>query len=126
MAFNSFEKLLQSNYYNDIFKAVDNYIYHHRSYISVKSHTVEDPNFKKLDDFAIKKVLSRKVRDGIIVSELQVIASLEIKGQTKYGYEIDSANLWLRMTVEYELNEGIHNFTVLQVNPFDPKDGSII
>lgn len=26
MAFNSFEKLLQSNYYNDIFKAVDNYI----------------------------------------------------------------------------------------------------
>ncbi|MDG3144564.1 XRE family transcriptional regulator [Streptococcus suis] len=122
MAFNSFEKLLQSNYYNDIFKAVDNYIYHHRSYISVKSHTVEDPNFKKLDDFAIKKVLSRKVRDGIIVSELQVIASLEIKGQTKYGYEIDSANLWLRMTVEYELNEGIHNFTVLQVNPFDPKD----
>ena len=94
MAFNSFEKLLQSNYYNDIFKAVDNYIYHHRSYISVKSHTVEDPNFKKLDDFAIKKVLSRKVRDGIIVSELQVIASLEIKGQTKYGYETDSANLY--------------------------------
>ena len=93
MAFNSFEKLLQSNYYNDIFKAVDNYVYHHRSEISVKSHTVEHPNFKKLDDFTIKKVLSRKVRDVMIVSELQVIASLEIKGQTKYGYETDSANL---------------------------------
>lgn len=122
MAFNSFEKLLQSNYYNDIFKAVDNYVYHHRSEISVKSHTVEHPNFKKLDDFTIKKVLSRKVRDGMIVSELQVIASLEIKGQTKYGYETDSANLWLRVTVEYELNEGIHDFKILKVIPFDPTD----
>lgn len=122
MAFNSFEKLLQSNYYNDIFKTVDNYIYHHGSEISVKSDTVEHPNFKKLDDFTIKKVLSRKVRDAMIVSELQVIASLEIKGQTKYGYETDSANFWLRVTVEYELNAGVHDFKVLKVIPFDPKD----
>ncbi|CQR25024.1 hypothetical protein BN1356_01367 [Streptococcus varani] len=122
MAYDSFDKLLQSNYYNDIFEAVDNYIYRNSSEISVKSHTVEYSNFKKLDDFTIKKVLSRKLRDKFIVSELQVIASLEIKGKTKYGYETDSANLWLRVTVEYELNGGIHDFTVLQVIPFDPKD----
>ena len=58
----------------------------------------------------------------MIVSELQVIASLEIKGQTKYGYETDSANFWLRVTVEYELNAGVHDFKVLKVIPFDPKD----
>ncbi|WP_367126830.1 hypothetical protein [Streptococcus suis] len=81
MAFNSFEKLLQSNYYNDIFKAVDNYIYHHRSEISVKSDTVEHPNFKKLDDFTIKKVLSRKVRDAMIVSELKSLLLLKLRGR---------------------------------------------
>lgn len=110
MAYNSFEKLLQTKYYNDIFKKVDNYIYNNRSEISVKSYTIDNPNYKKLDDFTVKKVLSREIRGGVIVSELQVVASLEIKGHTKYSYETDSANLWLIVTVEYKLDEGIHDF----------------
>lgn len=122
MGYNSFEKLLQTKYYNDIFKKVDNYIYNNRSKISVKSYTIDSPNYKKLDDFTVKKVLSRKIRGGVIVSELQVVASLGIKGHTKYVYETDSANLWLRVTVEYKLDEGINDFNVLQVIRFDTND----
>ncbi|MGF0071196.1 hypothetical protein [Streptococcus orisratti] len=95
MAYNSFEKLLQTKYYNDIFKKVDNYIYNNRSEISVKSYTIDNPNYKKLDDFTVKKVLSRKIRGGgVIVSELQVVASLEIKGHTKYSYETFFCRNW--------------------------------
>ena len=117
-----FEKFIQTNYYNDIYKKVENYVYRHRSEIVVRSYTIENPNFKQLDDFVVRKVLSRKVRDEKIISELQVIATLEIRGHIKYGYETDSTDIWLRVTVEYELDEGMHHFKVFQVTPFDSND----
>ncbi|WP_347089233.1 ImmA/IrrE family metallo-endopeptidase [Streptococcus parasanguinis] len=122
MLHRSFEKLLESNFYNIIFKAVDNFIYTNKSNLSVKSHTITDPNYKKLDDFSIKKVLSRKTEEEFIVSELQVIANLEIKGYTQYGYDSDSSNIWLRIKVIYKLEQGIHDFKVMSVIPFDSSD----
>ena len=76
----------------------------------------------KLDDFSIKKVLSRKVQDKFIISDLQVIANLEIKGDTKYGYESDSSNIWLRVKVMYKLKQGIHDFKIMSVVPFESSD----
>jgi|GEM_PF-5497720 len=93
----SFENFLESRYYNELYKAVDGYINRNRSDIPVMSHTITDPNYKKLGDFSIRKVMSRKIQDEFIVSNLQVIANLEIKGYTKYGYESDSSNIWLRI-----------------------------
>jgi hypothetical protein len=118
----SFEKLLESNFYNIIFKAIDSFIYSNKASLSVKSHTIIDPNYMKLDDFSIKKVLSRKVQDRFIISDLQVIANLEIKGYTKYGYESDSSNIWLRVKVMYKLKQGIHDFKIMSVVPFESSD----
>lgn len=118
----SFEKLIDSKFHNEIFKEINSYVYHNRSELTVKSHVIDNPNYKKLDDFSIRKVLSRKVRKDLIISDLQVIASLEIKGHTKYGYETDSANIWLRVTVTFELNEGIHNFKICRIIPFVSTD----
>lgn len=118
----SFEKILQGDYYNEIYNSLESYIYRNSSEIRVKSNVVDNPNYKKLDDFTVEKVLSRKIRAGYILSELQVIASLEVKGHTKYGYESDNADFWFRVTVQYKLNDGVHELTVLDVIPFDSKD----
>ena len=118
----SFENFLESRYYNELYKAVDGYINRNRSDIPVMSYTITDPNYKKLDDFSIRKVMSRKIQDEFIVSNLQVIANLEIKGYTKYGYESDSSNFWLRIKVIYKLEQGIHDFKVMSVIPFDSSD----
>ena len=118
----SFENFLESRYYNELYKAVDGYINRNRSDIPVMSHTITDPNYKKLGDFSIRKVMSRKIQDEFIVSNLQVIANLEIKGYTKYGYESDSSNIWLRIKVIYKLEQGIHDFKVMSVIPFDSSD----
>lgn len=122
MAFDSFEKFIQTTYYNDIFQRVKNYVYHHCSDKLMRSHIIDNPNFKQLNDFKVKKVLSRKIKNGLIVSELQIIASLDIRGHTKYGYKTDSSDIWLRVRVEFELDEGIHNFKVVRIIPFDVKD----
>lgn len=118
----SFEKILQGDYYNTIYNSLDSYIYRNGSEISVKSNVVDEPNYKKLDDFTVKKVLSRKIRADYILSELQVITSIEIKGHTRYGYESDNADFWFRVTVQFKLDDGVHELTVLDVIPFDSKN----
>ena len=84
----SFEKLLQSNYYNELYKPIYKYIRKNDSDICIKSHVLKDITFKSLVDFRINRVLSRKIKGDFIESELQIIAELEINGHTKYGYVI--------------------------------------
>ncbi|CCI63033.1 hypothetical protein SDSE_1539 [Streptococcus dysgalactiae subsp. equisimilis AC-2713] len=118
----SFEKLLQSNYYNELYKPIYKYIRKNDSDICIKSHVLKDITFKSLVDFRINRVLSRKIKGDFIESELQIIAELEINGHTKYGYESDSSELWLRVTVVYKLANGLNDFSVCKIVQFNSSD----
>ena len=48
-----------------------------------------------------------------------VVAILEIKGHSKYGYEVDNAEIWLDVTVSYQLNNGLHHFSVGNITEYD-------
>ncbi len=93
----SFEKLIQSQYYNELYMPIDKYISRNAPELYVKSHVIDDITSKRLEDFRINGVLSRKIKGDFIESELQIITELELKGRTKYGYESDSGELWLRV-----------------------------
>lgn len=54
-----------------------------------------------------------------IESHLLVVAILEIKGHSKYGYEVDNAEIWLDVTVSYQLNNGLHHFSVGNITEYD-------
>ena len=56
---------------------------------------------------------------GVLESHLLVVAILEIKGHSKYGHEIDSAEIWLDVTVSYQLNNGLHHFSVGNITEYD-------
>ena len=55
----------------------------------------------------------------VIESHLLVVAILEIKGHSKYGYEVDNAEIWLDVTVSYQLNNGLHHFSVGNITEYD-------
>lgn len=118
----SFEKLIQSQYYNELYMPIDKYISRNAPELYVKSHVIDDITSKRLEDFRINRVLSRKIKGDFIESELQIITELELKGRTKYGYESDSGELWLRVTVLYKLDNGLKDFTVTQIIKFNSSD----
>ena len=118
----SFEKLIQSQYYNELYVSIDKYISRNAPELYVKSHVIDDITSKRLEDFRINRVLSRKIKGDFIESELQIITELEIKGRTKYGYDSDSGELWLRVTVLYKLDNGLKDFNVTQIIKFNSSD----
>ena len=95
------------------------YIYLHRDEIKVRSYTLSLISYKALDDFTVKSVLTRNRVGDAIESHLLIIATLEIKGHSKYGYEVDNAEIWLDVTVSYQLNNGLHHFSVGNITEYD-------
>ena len=95
------------------------HIYLHRDEIKVRSYTLSLISYKALDDFTVKSVLTRNMVGDMIESYLLVVAILEIKGHSKYGYEVDNAEIWLDVTVSYQLNNGLHHFCVGNITEYD-------
>ena len=118
----SFEKLLQSKYYNDLYASIKEHISQNESDLYIKTNFLDSITSKTLIDFCINKVLSRKIKEDFIESELQIITELELKGRTKYGYESDSGELWLRATVLYKLDNGIKDFSIGRIIQFNSSE----
>lgn len=110
------ESVIEKTFYNELFSKLKSYIYLHRDDIKVKSYTLSSISYKALDDFTVKSVLTRNRIGDAIESHLLIIATLEIKGHSKYGHEVDSAEKWLDVTVSYQLDNGLHHFSVKNIS----------
>lgn len=113
------ELFIKKTFYNELFNKLKSYIYLHRDEIKVRSYTLSSISYKALDDFSVKSVLTRNMVGDMIESYLLVVAILEIKGHSKYGYEVDNAEIWLDVTVSYQLNNGLHHFSVGNITEYD-------
>ena len=113
------ELFIEKTFYNELFNKLKSYIYLHRDEIKVRSYTLSSISYKALDDFSVKSVLTRNMVGDMIESYLLVVAILEIKGHSKYGYEVDNAEIWLDVTVSYQLNNGLHHFCVGNITEYD-------
>ena len=113
------ELFIKKTFYNELFNKLKSYIYLHRDEIKVRSYTLSSISYKALDDFSVKSVLTRNMVGDMIESYLLVVAILEIKGHSKYGYEVDNAEIWLDVTVSYQLNNGLHHFCVGNITEYD-------
>lgn len=115
----NFTKYLKNAFYNELFRSINTYIFRNKENIRVSKTNIDNINFKALDDFDIRKVLSSKIINQHLYSVLQVVCSLEVKGFGKYGYEKDSGEIWLNVHVSYHFNNGIKNFHVIKVEDTD-------
>jgi transcriptional regulator with XRE-family HTH domain len=116
----SFKTLFQNTFYNELFTQINSYVYNSRESLNISSYSIDDIKFAKLDDFSIKSIHASNKSGDFIVSDLLVIGFLNIGGHGRFGYEKDSAEIWLSVKVKYLLTDGLHQFSVLKVKPYVP------
>lgn len=115
----SFQKLLQDTIYNALFAKISSYIYECRESLDVSTYLIQKTKYIRLDDFTIKSIPVSNKDEDFIVSDLLVIGYLEIAGYSKYGYEKDSAEIWLSVRVRYLLENGLHQLSIIRIKPYD-------
>jgi hypothetical protein len=114
-----FEKIISSNFYNELFSSLNSFILSNRSKIKISKCCIDDISYIKLDDFEILRILSTKKVGCHLKSFLQVIAYVDVKGKNRNTYEVASGEVWLHVSVTYELNDGIKNFIIREINTTD-------
>ena len=114
-----FEKIIASTFYNELFSSLNHFILSNRSKIKISKCCIDDINYITLDDFEIRRVLSTKKVGCQLKSFLQVIAYVDVKGKNRNTYEVDSGEIWLHVSATYELNDGIKNFIIREINTTD-------
>lgn len=114
-----FERIISSTFYNELFSSLNHFILSNRSKIKISKCCIDDINYITLDDFEIRRILSTKKVGCQLKSFLQVIAYVDAKGKNRNTHEVDRGEVWLHVSVTYELNDGIKNFIMREVNTTD-------
>lgn len=55
-----FEKIISSNFYNELFSSLNSFILSNRRKIKISKCCIDDISYIKLDDFEILRILSTK------------------------------------------------------------------
>jgi hypothetical protein len=116
--FDSFEKYLEDQYYNEIFKGLKSYIYQNRSRLNLSSNVVQDPRFVELDNFHVMDVTYREVEEDRILFRAAVEADITISGKSRRDYEQDMVNPWFAVSITGVLNDGLHDVIISDISEY--------
>ena len=68
-----FEKIISSNFYNELFSSLNRFILSNRNKIKISKCCIDDINYITLDDFEIRRILSTKKVGCQILMKLIVV-----------------------------------------------------
>jgi len=114
----SFISTIQNNFYNYLFIELHSYVFNHRESIEIPSRRKGRILSIKLDAFTIKKMLASNLVNGLIESDLKVIAHLAVRVQTKFDMELDNADIQLFVRIRYHLENGLSQLEILQIKSY--------
>lgn len=118
---NSFEKYVETTYYNEIFNRVKSYIYYNKDNMDLATSTVPDPSKATLEDFKVKSVLFSDAPGYQIQFDLVIEAEVNIEGRGRYDWESDGAYPWLLVSCTGLLKNGLQNVQVGNVSVYSQK-----
>lgn len=114
--FSGFEKYLEHKYYNEMFKAIKNYMWSHKNSLGLYSYVVLDMSYIELDDIHVKSV-SFHQRDGNLLEfNASVQADIVLKGIGKRDYEADTQQIWFSVAFTGYLLGGLNMVTIKGVD----------
>lgn len=114
--FDSFEKYLEQNYYNEIFKAIQNYMWSHKNSLGLYSYVVLDMSYIKLDDIHIKSVSFHQAGGNLLEFNASVQADIILKGIGRSDYEADEQQVWFSVTFNGYLLNGLNMVVIKGVD----------
>ena len=104
--FDSFEKYLESTYYNEIFQAIKNYMWSHKNSLGLYSYVVLDMSYIELDDIHVKSVSFHQSDGNLLEFNASVQADIILKGLGTRDYEADTQEVWFSVIFTgYLLND---------------------
>lgn len=114
--FDSFEKYLEQNYYNEIFKAIKNYMWSHKNSLGLYSYVVLDMSYIELDDIHIKSVSFHQGGGNLLEFNASVQADIILKGLGTRDYEADEQTVWFSVAFSGYLLNGLNMVTIKGVD----------
>lgn len=114
--FNSFEKYLEHKYYNEMFKAIKDYMWSHKNSLGLYSHVVLDMSYIELDDIHVKSVSFHQGDGNLLEFNASVQADIILKGLGKRDYETDTQQIWFSVVFTGYLLVGLNMVTIKGVD----------
>ncbi len=114
--FSCFEKYLEHKYYNEMFKAIKNYMWSHKNSLGLYSYVVLDMSYIELDDIHVKSVSFHQGDGNLLEFNASVQADIILKGIGKRDYEADTQQVWFSVAFTGYLLGGLNMVTIKGVD----------
>ena len=114
--YKSFEKYLESKYYNEMFKAIKNYMWSHKNSLGLYSYVVLDMSYIELDDIHVRGVSFHKGEGNVLSFKASVEADVILKGLGTRDYEADQQQVWFSVSFTGHLLAGLNMVTITGVD----------
>ena len=120
----SFAEYIKDNFYNEIYKGVENYYWRHRDFFRVEEtdrvHSIFGSELYEID---IRHVNAEDVAENSMKIRFYpiVVATIVAKGRTRYDVEEVSKEFWFRLTCTGDISLELKDFKIEKIEEFDIK-----
>lgn len=112
---NSFRDVIEDMFYNDIFNALSAFIEDNPSRLESNTYRVQSPDEAALSDFKVQFVDITESEENKILFDVVVSAEVEIAETVRRNRETDGIQQWFRISCSAELDDGLHNFRISDI-----------
>ncbi len=117
-SYRCFADYMQDQYYNEMFKAIQNYILKHGRSLDYKTFTVLDPTYFNLEDVKARSVSFHGDDGPNILFRVSVEADVTLRGMGQRDYEADQNTMWFSLTFMGHMLEGLRMVTLVDVDTY--------
>lgn len=114
--YKSFERYLETKYYNEMFNAIKNYMWSHKNSLGLYSYVVLDMSYIELDDIHVRSVSFHKGEGNVLTFNASVEADVILKGLGTRDYEADQQQVWFSVSFAGHLLAGLNMVTITGVD----------
>ena len=113
----SFEKYIESKYYDMIFSKIKTFVIQHKSLYS--SRYIDTVITVESDDFHIEGISFKQTEDNRLNFRASILLDLLLQGKAKRDFESDSISAWVSAEFSAILNDGsLHDLKMMPVTDY--------
>jgi len=119
----SFEDLIKSEYYNEIYSALEAFVEDNPGRLEVDCYSVQSPEEAEMVDFTIIKTTIKEVGEYDLQFDVLVSTEITVAETIKRNRTTDEIEQWFMVSANGTLDEGIKNFRVEDVTVYNKSRG---
>ena len=117
----SFTDYVAAQFYNEIFRAVNQYVYAHRDRLELRTNVVAKISYAKLSDIYVKAVGVEDLPGTCISFQVILAADLEVHGVGRQDRESELCEQWFSLECSGDLAKGLQDFRIHSTKTYDQK-----